>query len=444
MEANFDGIVGPTHNYAGLSVGNVASHVHAGDVANPRAAALQGLAKARALSDMGVPQAVLPPHERPHIPTLRRLGFAGTDAQIIARAARDTPGLLARVSSASAMWTANAATVAPSVDTADGRVHLTPANLVDKLHRAIEPTTTSAILRAVFADPAHFVVHAPLPSHPDLGDEGAANHTRLAPSHADPGVHLFVYGRVATRPSERAPKRYPARQTLEASEAVARLHALDPTCVVFAQQHPRAIDAGVFHNDVISVGNERVFMYHAEAFVDTPAVIERLRERAGDLLCPIEVQSHHASVGDAVSTYLFNTQIVTMPTGRMAIIAPTECAEHDGVRRTLRDIVDDADNPIDEVHIFDLRQSMRNGGGPACLRLRVPLTDAERAAVAPGVWLTEQRYSALVAWVERHYRDRLSVDDLRDPSLLDESRTALDTLTVLLGLGSIYEFQQTP
>lgn len=444
MEANFDGIVGPTHNYAGLSVGNIASHTWAGDVANPRAAALQGLAKARALADMGLWQAVLPPHERPHIPTLRRLGFGGTDAQVLERAARDAPGLLSRVSSASAMWTANAATVAPSADTADGRVHLTPANLVDKLHRAIEPPTTTAILRAVFGDTERFVVHDPLPSHPELGDEGAANHTRLCASHADRGVHLFVYGRAGATPSDRLPKRYPARQTREASEAVARLHSLDPTRVVFAQQHPRAIDAGVFHNDVISVGNEGVFLYHAEAFVDTPAVIERLRERVGDALCPVEVQPHHASLQDAVSTYLFNTQIVTLPSGRMAIIAPTECTEHDAVRRTLRDIADDDANPIDEVHVFDLRQSMRNGGGPACLRLRVPLTEAERDAVAPRVWLTPQRYSALVAWVERYYRDRLAPDDLRDPALLDESRTALDTLTAMLGLGSVYEFQRSP
>jgi succinylarginine dihydrolase len=135
-ELNFDGLVGPTHHYAGLSPGNLASESHAGEVGNPRAAALQGLEKMRFLAELGVGQAVLPPQPRPDFELLRRLGFGSDRAGALARAGREAPALLSAAWSASAMWAANAATVAPSEDTADERVHLVPANLLSMLHRS--------------------------------------------------------------------------------------------------------------------------------------------------------------------------------------------------------------------------------------------------------------------------------------------------------------------
>ncbi|MDX5300279.1 MAG: N-succinylarginine dihydrolase, partial [Gammaproteobacteria bacterium] len=254
VEANFDGLVGPTHNYAGLSWGNVASSGNADLPANPREAARQGLMKMKALADRGFLQGVLPPQERPHIPTLRRLGFAGSEARMLAVAAAD-PVLLAAVSSASCMWTANAATVSPSADTRDGRVHFTPANLNAKFHRSIEHPVTGRILQRIFADARYFAHHKALPLVSQFGDEGAANHTRLCADYAAPGVELFVYGREAFNESAPRPQRFPARQTREACESIARLHGLQEARVVYAQQHPDAIDAGVFHNDVIAVGN---------------------------------------------------------------------------------------------------------------------------------------------------------------------------------------------
>ncbi|MDH5491288.1 MAG: N-succinylarginine dihydrolase, partial [Myxococcales bacterium] len=256
LEINFDGLVGSTHHYAGLSRGNVASESNEGELSRPREAALQGLRKMRALWDRGVPQGVFPPQERPHLGALRALGFEGSDAEILAKVARSSPGLLQAMSSASAMWAANAATVAPSADTRDGRVHFTPANLQAKLHRSIESEGTSRMLRRIFRDEAHFAHHAPLPGGANLGDEGAANHTRLHPGGAQgwggPGLQLFVYGRrYFARPDEPRARRYPARQAREASEAIARLHGLDPAAFILAQQNPEAIDAGVFHNDVI-------------------------------------------------------------------------------------------------------------------------------------------------------------------------------------------------
>ena len=439
LEANFDGIPGPTHNYAGLAEGNLAASRNAQLVANPREAALQGLAKMRALAARGHAQAVLAPHERPYVPALRALGFGGTDADVVTRAAREAPRLLAAASSAAAMWVANAATVSASTDTADGRVHFTPANLVSHFHRSIEAGTTTRILRAIFADPAHFVVHDPLPAAPQLGDEGAANHTRFVAADGR-GVDFLVYGRTALDANAALPSRFPARQAREASEAIVRRHGLDRARVVFAQQRPEAIDAGVFHNDVIAVGSGSVLFCHARAYVAQDDVLDALRRSLGDAFTPIVVADEDVSLDDAVSTYLFNSQLLPRPDGRLLLLAPGDVADHGRVRSYVERLVE-GDGPIAELLTFDLRQSMRNGGGPACLRLRVPLNDAERAAVGARVWLDDALAADLERWIVAHYRDRLAPADLADPALLDESRRALDALTQLLRLPAVYPFQ---
>lgn len=442
-EANFDGLVGPTHNYAGLSFGNVASQTNEKSIANPLAAAKQGLRKMKRLADLGFLQGVLPPQERPALRLLRELGFSGADARVIDRAAREAPELLAAASSASAMWTANAATVSPSADTADHRVHFTPANLTSKLHRAIEHEATRRTLSAIFADERRFAVHEALPGTPALGDEGAANHTRFCAEYGQRGVEFFVYGRSEYRRGPE-PVRYPARQTFEASRAVAQRHGLADDVTVYAQQNPEVIDAGVFHNDVIAVGNRETLFCHERAFVDQQAVCDQLRAQLsafGARFNLIEVPDARVSVGDAVSSYLFNSQLLTRPDGRDVLVVPQECRENPRVAAYLDDLVS-AGGPISEVLVFDLRESMKNGGGPACLRLRVVLDAAEQAAVNPGVWIDDALFARLDAWIAKHYRDRLAPADLADPTLLVESRTALDELTQILGLGSLYDFQR--
>lgn len=440
VEANFDGLVGPTHNYAGLAHGNVASARNATLPSNPREAALQGLGKMRALAAMGMAQGVLPPQERPHIPTLKALGFTDRDSEVLAKAAREAPGLLAAVSSASSMWTANAATVSPSADCADGKLHFTPANLASHLHRSLEPATTARALAATFANAQHFAHHAPLPSTPAMGDEGAANHTRLCMDYGAAGVELFVYGQGSD--AEPKPEKYPARQTRAASEAMARLHGLAGARTVHHQQAPSAIDAGVFHNDVIAVGNRELLFFHEQAFIDGGELKLHL-QRALPAVRFVEVRNTEVSVADAVASYLFNSQLVCLP-GREGhtLIVAQECAENKKVWACIQRLVAEQGNPINDVQVFDLRQSMHNGGGPACLRLRVVLTPAERAAVNAQSWITDAKADALEAWVKTHYRDRLVFADLADPALLDESRTALDRLTQLLELGSIYDFQR--
>ncbi|MFZ5867976.1 MAG: N-succinylarginine dihydrolase [Thermodesulfobacteriota bacterium] len=445
FEVNFDGLVGPTHNYSGLSYGNIASMAHGLTVSNPRAALLQGLAKMKFFADLGVKQGVLPPQERPDFDTLRRLGFSGSEAQIAEKAAKQAPQILASCYSASSMWAANAATVSPSADASDRRVHFTPANLLSQFHRSIEPPFTAAILKKIFPNESLFAHHDPVPRALHFSDEGAANHMRLCASFGAPGIELFVYGRTGFDRADQGPRRFPARQTLEASQAIARLHGLDPTATMFARQSPEAIDAGVFHNDVISVGNQNVFLYHAEALYEPESGLNELKRKFFDLcgeeLILIDVPSQEVSLQEAVQTYFFNSQLVSLSDGTMSLIAPAESEQNPRTRAALERI-QAGDNPIARVHFVVVRQSMKNGGGPACLRLRVVLTEEELASTHQGIMFSDGLYHRLIAWGERHYRDKLQVHDLADPSLINETRKSLDELTGILDLGPIYGFQK--
>lgn len=440
-EVNFDGIIGPTHNYAGLSVGNVASATNAGLISSPKAAALQGLGKMKTLMDLGLKQAVLPPQQRPDFEMLRRLGFTGSDAELLDQAHDADPTILAAVWSASSMWAANAATVSPSADTQDKRVHLTPANLVSNFHRSFEHETTTRALRMIFRDADRFVVHDPLPDQARFADEGAANHVRFANTHGDSGVELFVYGVDVREPGSGA-RKYPSRQTRAASEAIARSHGIDPVMTVFARQHPDAIDEGVFHNDVISTGNGRVFLYHEQAFAASRSLMTDIAGPLGRELICIEATQADFSLNDAVTSYLFNSQIVTLPNGSMALIAPLESKENPRVGAFVEKMIASSDNPVNAVHYLDVRESMRNGGGPACLRLRVVLNEQELDAVHQGVVLTDDLHATLCDWVERSYPDQIAPDQLRDPQLARSCIDALDELTRILDLPSLYPFQR--
>jgi succinylarginine dihydrolase len=439
-EVQFDGLVGPTHNYGGLSPGNVASQIHGGQVSNPRGAAREGLAKMRFVRGLGVTQAVFPPHDRPSLPTLRRLGFVGTDEQVIASAAAGDGFHLRICASASAMWTANAATVAPSCDTGDARVHLTPANLQQMFHRSIEPETTTRVLRAIFADPRRFAVHDPLPGAGQFADEGAANHTRLETSRG--AAHVFAWGRCAWG-AFGAPLRYPARQTREASQTLARLHRLASDRCLFPQQHPEGIDAGAFHTDVMAVGTGAFLMMHELAFLDDAKLVDDLRRVLGDELTIVRATSRELPPDRAVASYPFNSQVLALSDGTMTIVAPEDSREDEASRAFLERVVAEP-GPVRSVNYIDVRQSMQNGGGPACLRLRVPLSDDEIAALSGRVVVDDAMNASLEAWVERHYRDRLVPQDLGDPALAREGMTALDELTRLLDIGSVYDFQRNP
>ena len=411
QEINFDGIVGPSHNYAGLSLGNIASASHGGDASFPRAAALQGVAKMRGNMERGLAQGFLLPLPRPNFGLLDGLAVD----------ARTDRALLAAAWSASSMWTANAATVSPAPDTADGRCHLTPANLVTMLHRGQEWRDTQAQLKIAFGDERHFKVHDAVP--PSFGDEGAANHMRLAESHDAPGVEVFVYGKPGGR--------FPARQHEQASRAVARLHGLDPRRCVFIEQNPAAIEAGAFHNDVVAVANESVLFAHEEAFADREDAYEAMLAVFPDLHA-IEVPASAVSLEEAIRTYLFNAQLVTLPEGGMALVVPDECQKSPNVWAWCENMLA-ANGPIRQVIPVDVRQSMANGGGPACLRLRVV---ADPATVDARFLLDEAKAQRIEAVVAEMWPERIEPDDIGSDRL---ARTVIEAREALLSVLSLDE-----
>ncbi len=440
-EINFDGLVGPTHNYAGLSEGNLASARNANMIARPREAALQGLAKMQRLRALGLSQGVLPPHERPNITWLRALGFAGADGEVWERAWRTEPTIARAALAASAMWAANAATISPSADCADGRLHATVANLQTMLHRILEGEQTERTLRRLLPDPSRFAVHPALLPHDALSDEGAANHMRMAKDAGAPGVEIFVYGRKASETKAG----FPARQTLEACQAIARNHTLDAGRTVFARQSPVAIDAGAFHNDVVAVAHEHVLFHHEDAFADKAALYSDVCAKAqGFEPVFVEVPRDRVGLDDAVTSYLFNSQLLRLP-GRQALtlIAPTEVRENNRTAAYVAEMIAQPNAAIGQVEYVEVRESMRNGGGPACLRLRIVMTPEERAAAAQGFFLDDALAAKLEAWITKHYREELAPADLGDPGLVEETQTALDELTRILPLGSdFYPFQR--
>ncbi len=399
-EINFDGLVGPSHNYAGLSLGNLASARNYGSMSHPRAAALEGLVKMRANLDLGLLQGLFVPHARPNRAWLASLSTTADAAG---------PVLVANALSASPMWAANAATVSPAPDAADGRCHLSVANLMTMPHRSHEWPGTLSQLQLAFADPAHFVVHGPVP--PPFGDEGAANHMRLCEGHDVPGVEVFVYG-VAGGP-------FPARQHREASNAVARAHRLDPARTIFAQQSPEAIAAGAFHNDVVAVANERVLFVHEQAFADPLAVYDALRRLLPEVEI-VEVPASAVSLADAISSYLFNAQLVTLPEGGMALIVPAEAIETPPVAVWLDGLLA-RNGPIRRVVPVDVRGSMANGGGPACLRLRVV---ADPETIDPRFLADHAKLDSIAVVIEREWPETIAVEDLERPALWDKLETA--------------------
>ena len=412
VEINFDGIVGPSHNYAGLSLGNLASQRNAGHISQPRAAALQGIDKMRANLALGLPQGIFLPQPRPDRNWLAELGTTVEEAE---------PALAANAMSASAMWAANAATVSPGPDTADGKCHLTVANLRTMPHRSHEWPWTLAQLKLAFAS-GSFAVHGPVP--PAFGDEGAANHMRLTAAHGEPGVEVFVYG-VAGGP-------FPARQHVEASKAIARQHRLDAARTLFAQQSEEAIAAGAFHNDVVAVANERVLFAHEKAFADKDALLARL-----EAVVPgfeyAEVAEADVPLDDAVRSYLFNGQLVTPADGQMTLVAPTECRETPSVWSWIERHIA-GNGPIRRVEIVDVRQSMANGGGPACLRLRVV---AEPATIDPRFLVDEGKLDRIAEVVRSHWPVEIDNAELQSPALISDVEQARLALLEALALAEI-------
>jgi succinylarginine dihydrolase len=289
-------------------------------------------------------------------------------------------------------------------------------------HRSHEWQDTYRQLRCAFGNGQHFRVHQPVPA--TFGDEGAANHMRLAPSHGERGVEIFVYGKRGGA--------FPARQHVEACRAVARFHRLDLERTLFAAQSEQAIAAGAFHNDVVAVANEHVLFAHEQAFEDRDELYAALRR----LLPEVEiVEAPSAAVGlqDAIKSYLFNAQLVSLPGGGMGLILPEEARETPPVWRWLEEMIA-GNGPIRELFVVDVRQSMANGGGPACLRLRVV---ADPETVDLRFMVDEAKLDRIADCVAQCWPEQIAPEDLLKPELWEQVENARETLLETLDLGDL-------
>jgi len=411
IDLNFDGFPGPTHHFGGLGYGNMASKASALSSSSPRRAALQAIEKMKMMVDMGVIQGILPPHPRPYMPLLAEFKHP-----IIVRVAN----------SSSFMWAANAATVTAAPDAADGRIHFTPANLVSNLHRSIEASLTTQILGAIFHDTRYFKVHSALPAA--FPDEGAANWTRLQRNDGT-AVSLAVYGRSIRAPDE-LPHHIVPRQSKEALELIADRHGMGPDSVVFLKQSPQIVDQGVFHNDVIATGHGDLMIMH-EAAYDAPSMhlldcVHGIRR--------LVVSNDELSVPDAVESYWFNSQIVRDGAGRCVMIAPERCMKLPHIERLTARVIAAG---IDDVRFVSLSESLANGGGPACVRLRVPISHDMLAAIPSAVIMTQSRLNTLTQCVMRWYPEALNVSELA--TVHQNTLHGLRELWEILGMGKLFD-----
>lgn len=443
VELNVDALPGPTHVFGGLGVGNVASMQSNQQPSFPKRAALQGLKKAALVARLGVPQFIWLPPQRPDLGLLRRIGFDGPRDQVLAAAFEQAPIAFAAAFSSAFMWAANSGTFSPGVDCADGKNHFTPANLISSWHRSGEASDRAADMQQMFASDAGsslsgLVVHEPLPPLVPLRDEGAANHMRLSDASGRRGINLLVHG---DGPDSHT-SRFTLRHTQAASRAIAQLHTLDQRDTFFLQQHPEAIGAGAFHNDVIATSHRDLLIYHEKAFVfgdsDLIAIQQRFEQKCGSPLRTIKISERQLSLAAAIESYFFNSQILTplahdgSSSEAMVLVCPEQCRANQQARAVVEGLVNDDRCPIQSVHYVELGQSMSGGGGPACVRLRIPLEADQLSSLGRAARLTPQLHDALFAAIEATYPDSLSLRDLLDVEVIQATQRAAETLRRVL------------
>ena len=224
-------------------------------------------------------------------------------------------------------------------------------------------------------------------------------------------------------------------------------HKLSPKKTLLVKQHPKAINEGAFHNDVVCTADQNILFYHELAFAESHTVLQKIKKAlAPQKLLQIKVREKQISLKEVVRSYLFNSQLLPAPDNKKnqpkkwILIAPDGCQKLRAVKDYLQYLT--TSTPIKKVHFVLLNQSMIYGGGPACLRLRVVLTPEEVKHIHQGVLLTPQLYQQLKKWIHKYYRDRLSPAELIDPLLIRESKEALQALSNILKLKNIYSFQK--
>ena len=194
---------------------------------------------------------------------------------------------------------------------------------------------------------------------------------------------------------------------------------------MLVEQSRAAVDAGAFHNDVVAVSNLELMLAHPDAFTDFANVQAAV---CGGLPGAKVVAVEGLPLADAIASYLFNSQLISLPEGGMAMVLPAEVRDNHTASRALDAALGQAGDVRKTVFV-DVRESMRNGGGPACLRLRVPVSAADQAAIHPGYILDEARLDRLARLIETHWPVAVAPADLSNPALWETARGADAALT---------------
>jgi len=210
------------------------------------------------------------------------------------------------------------------------------------------------------------------------------------------------------------------------------LHGLLPERTVFVEQNPVAIDAGAFHNDVLAVANEGVVFAHELAFADRQGAYDAIRQ-AFPALQVLEVPDSAVSLAEAIKTYLFNAQLLSTGEDGMTLIVPEECRKSASVWSWCEQMVA-GNGPIRHVIPVNLRQSMANGGGPACLRLRVV---ADPRTVDPRFLLDEATAELLESIIAANWPEQIDPADLGSEALARSVTMARKALLMALDLGEL-------
>ncbi|MEM7558560.1 MAG: N-succinylarginine dihydrolase, partial [Planctomycetota bacterium] len=169
---------------------------------------------------------------------------------------------------------------------------------------------------------------------------------------------------------------------------------------------------------------------------------------ASQPLCRIEVSQAELPMEEAVASYFFNSQLLSpsqlegseglddfrYEDSGMVLVCPGQCLEIDSARQLIERLIADPGNPISAVHYVTLAESMANGGGPACLRLRVSLCEEELAQVDSRFRVTPESLDKLRSVIEREYPDRLVGSDFLNADCRQQIRKATECLrSALLG-----------
>lgn len=397
IELQIETLPSPLFAYGGLARGDLASMKHAHHPSAPKLALFQHLEKCQRLHELGISVALFPPHPRPLFSVLKKIGF---------EKAEQTPlRWLAACSSSSFHWTANSASVTPSKESLDGKLHISIANLSNRFHRSLEPNHTKELLDLLFQNVKNTVIHSPLPAGLLFGDEGSANQMRIEGGHT-----LFIYNE--------QPSHFPGRQTLEASEAIARRHQIPSEKTHFLRQNPLATDSGVFHNDLIAMASGPLLISHSAAFLDPLPSLPNLQH--------IQLTEIDFPLKHLVTSYLLNSQLVRRKDQTLVWVAPALCEHHTPSRTLLGKL------PIDTLLFVDLSESLKGGGGAACQRLSCPLTEEEFKGLNHEFLYTETLHQELVEWGRRFYPEKLQIEKLRDQTVIQNAYEALEALSEYL------------